>query len=270
MGFLDKIRGASERADSLVCVGLDTAPERLPRGFPRDERGMLEFNAAIIEATSDLVCAYKPNSAFYEALGSPGIETLRKTCGLVPRDIPVILDVKRGDIGNTAERYAVYAYEIIGVDAVTVNPYMGFDAVSPFMREGKCVFVLCLTSNPSAEDFQFLESGKARLFETVAEKAAGWSGKGGVGLVVGATRPGNMRRVREIAPGLPLLVPGVGAQGGDVERVVAECGGENGLTIINSSRSILYASSGVDFREAARERTLSLREEINRYRRRRS
>jgi len=270
MGFLEKISGASERADSLVCVGLDTDPERLPRGFPRDERGMLDFNAAIIEATSDLVCAYKPNSAFYEALGSPGIEILRETCGLVPDGIPVILDIKRGDIGSTAERYAVYAYEVMGADAVTVNPYMGFDAVSPFMREEKCVFVLCLTSNPSAGDFQFLESGGARLFESVAGKAVEWSEKGTMGLVVGATRPGDMHRVREIAPALPLLVPGVGAQGGNVEEVVAECGGENGLTIINSSRNILYASSGSDFREAARERTLSLREGINRYRRQHS
>lgn len=266
MGFIEVIKRASVKSNSLVCVGLDTDPAKLPGHLVPEDNSVLNFNKAIIRATSDLVCAYKPNSAFYEALGSLGIETLKETCKAVPPDIPVILDIKRGDIGASASHYATYAYDIIGADAVTVNPYMGFDAVKPFLREDKCVFVLCLTSNPSAKDFQLLDQGSAKMYERIAEAALKWSEEGEIGLVVGATHPENMMRIREIIGDMPVLVPGVGAQGGDVESVIKECGGVSGSTIVNSSRAILYASDGHDFSNAARESLLALRNEINSYR----
>lgn len=267
MSFIDKLRQASEKADSLVCVGLDTDTAKIPSHLADEKDGVLRFNEAIIRSTHDLVCAYKPNSAFYEALGSHGIEMLRKTCDAIPPDIPVILDVKRGDIGNTAQKYAAYAYDVIGADAVTVNPYMGFDAVSPFFRENKCVFILCLTSNPSAEDFQTLDTGGIQLYERVARAAIEWSKEGEVGLVTGATRPEYIRRIRDIAGSMPLLIPGIGAQGGDIGKVIKECGGKSGETVINSSRAILYSSDSHDFPEAARASLLRLRDEINRFRR---
>lgn len=266
MGFIEKVTHAAEKADSLVCVGLDTDPEKIPAEFASKDDCVYRFNEEIIKKTSDLVCAYKPNSAFYEALGSRGIEALQKTCEIIPSEIPVILDVKRGDISNTALKYADFAYDVIGADAVTVNPYMGFDAVYPFLRTGKCVFILCLTSNNSAKDFQFLDTDKGPLYERVARAAVEWSSEGEVGLVVGATKPETMRKIRDIAGDMPVLVPGVGAQGGDCETVVKECGGKPGLTIINSSRGILYASNGPDFPEAARLSLLHLRNTINQYR----
>jgi orotidine-5'-phosphate decarboxylase len=227
---------------------------------------VFRFNEAIIKNTSDLVCAYKPNSAFYEALGSHGIDMLRKTCAAIPKDIPVILDIKRGDISNTARKYVDFAYNIIGADAVTVNPYMGFDAVKPFLREGKCVFVLCLTSNVSSRDFQLLATEHGPLYERVAQAAREWSNEGEIGLVVGATKSESMTRIREIVGEMPILVPGVGAQGGDIESTVKGCGGKAGMTIINSSRGILYASAGSDFQEAARASLLTLRNTINTFR----
>jgi len=263
VGFIDKLTACSERSGSLVCVGLDTDPAKLPACLGDGPENVLRFNEAVIAATSDLVCAYKPNAAFYEALGSRGVDMLERTCAAIPDDIPVILDVKRGDIGNTAGRYAVAAYDIIGADAVTVNPYMGFDAVRPFLREGRGVFVLCLTSNPSAGDFQFTETGGEPLFERVARAAVRWAEEGEVGLVVGATRPEVMRGIRDIVGDMPILVPGIGAQGGDIERVVANCGGKPGRTVINSSRGILYASGGDDFAGAARSSLSALRTAVN-------
>jgi orotidine-5'-phosphate decarboxylase len=265
MDFIDKLGIVSERANSLVCVGLDTDVAKLPEGY-HDIRGVLEFNREIIRTTSDAVCAYKPNSAFYEAMGAPGMDVLAKTREAIPSAIPVILDVKRGDIGNTAEKYAIAAYDHLGADAVTVNPYMGFDAVKPFLRPGKCVFVLCLTSNPSAANFQFLEAGGEPLYERVAKRAVAWAREGEVGLVVGATQPESLRRIRDIVGDLPILIPGIGAQGGEIRKTIDAAGGKPGLTIINSSRDILYASRGKDFAEASRKRLLTLRDEINRAR----
>ncbi len=266
MSFIEKVKHAAEKTDSLVCVGLDTDMEKIPDYLAIEEDAVYRFNEAIIESTSDLVCAYKPNSAFYEALGNRGISALEKTCKIIPPEIPIILDVKRGDISNSAVKYADYSYDFIGADAVTVNPYMGFDAVKPFMRSGKCVFVLCVTSNDSAKDFQFLETGEGALYERVAKAAVRWSGEGEIGLVVGATKPETMRRIRDIVGDMPILVPGVGAQGGDIETVVRECGGNPGLTIVNSSRDILYASKEPDFPDAARLSLLSLRNNINKFR----
>ena len=267
MGFIEKIAHYSEKTDSLVCVGLDTDPFKIPAKLAAEPDGVLRFNESIIRATSDFVCAYKPNSAFYEAMGSNGVDILEKTCRLIPDDIPIILDVKRGDIGNTGVRYAAAAYDILNADAVTVNPYMGYDAVSPFLRDGKGVFVLCLTSNPSAEDFQTLNAGGVPLYERVAEAAATWSKEGEVGLVMGATRPEVMRRIRDIVGDMPILVPGIGAQGGDIESVIVHCGGKPGKTIINSSRGILYASDGDDFSNAAQKNLIELQRTINSYRR---
>lgn len=266
MGFIEKVKRAAEKANSLVCVGLDTDIEKIPACLASEEDTVYRFNKAIIQSTSDLVCAYKPNSAFYEALGSRGIDTLQKTCKIIPPEIPVILDIKRGDISNTAVKYADFAYDLIGADAVTVNPYMGFDAVKPFLRSGKCVFVLCVTSNDSAKDFQFLDTGEGTLYERVAKAAVEWAGEGEIGLVVGATKLETMRKIRDIVGDMPILVPGVGAQGGDIKEVVRECGGKPGLTIVNSSRGILYASKGADFPDAARLSLLDLRNKINQFR----
>jgi len=249
LGFIEKVKCAAEKANSLVCVGLDTDIEKIPVCLASEEDAVYNFNEAIIQSTSDLVCAYKPNSAFYEALGSRGIETLQKTCKMIPSEIPVILDIKRGDISNTAVKYADFAY-----------------AVKPFLKSGKCVFVLCITSNDSAKDFQFLDTGEGTLYERVAKAAVEWACEGEVGLVVGATKPETIRKIRDIAGDMPILVPGVGAQGGDIEEVIEGCGGEPGLTIINSSRGILYASKGTDFPEAARLSLFNLRKEINQFR----
>jgi orotidine-5'-phosphate decarboxylase len=265
MGCIERLKMAAEISESLICVGLDSDPEKLPTTMLA-AGDILSFNREIIAATSDLVCAYKPNSAFYEALGSRGMDILEETCRAVPSHIPVILDVKRGDIGNTALKYASSAYDRVGADAVTINPYMGFDAVKPFLREGKCAFILCLTSNPSANDFQTLDTGDGMLFERVARAAIEWAKEGEIGLVAGATRPEYLHRIRDIAPHLPLLIPGIGAQGGDSEQVIINAGYRPGFTIINSSREILYASKGADFAEAARINLLNIRDRINRYR----
>ena len=211
------------------------------------------FLREVISATQDLVCAYKPNIAFYEALGERGWRVLKDTIEAIPDSIPVILDAKRGDIGNTAKMYAKAYFEDLGVDAVTVNPYMGFDAVEPFLKYG-AAFVLCITTNPSAGDFQFLRAGGKPLYLWVAKKAVEWAQSGEVGLVAGATRPEAIREVREVAPRLPLLIPGVGAQRGDLEASVREgLDGEGRGVIVNVSRAVLYASSDSDFAEAARK-----------------
>ena len=266
VGFIDKITQKSKKSDSLVCVGLDTDPLKIPVHLQQNKSGVAEFNKSIIDATNDLVCAYKPNAAFYEAMGIKGVEILEETCRFIPDDTPIILDVKRGDIGNTAVKYAVAAYDIFGVDAVTVNPYMGFDAVKPFLRDGKGVFVLCLTSNKTANDFQLLDTGGELLYERVAHAAINWAQEGEVGLVVGATRPETMQRIRDIVGDMPILVPGIGAQGGSVSEVITNCGSKPGRTIINSSRSILYASGEHNYVEAARSNLEVLRADINKNR----
>lgn len=268
MKFVEKLLSVSRKNNSLVCVGLDTDPAKFPQSLLGEKDPVLAFNRHIIDSTSDLVCAYKPNMAFYEAQGSKGWEALKKTTEYVPDEIPVIIDAKRGDIGNTARMYAKAVFEELGGDAVTVNAYMGKDAVAPFLEyEDRCAFVLCLTSNPGAKDFQFLTLAEKPLYEIVAEKVLDWNEKGNCGLVVGATHPEQLRRVREIVPSLPLLIPGVGAQAGDLESTVKFGTDKNGeLAIINSSRAILYASSGEDFAEAARKAAGSLRDLINSYR----
>jgi orotidine-5'-phosphate decarboxylase len=267
--FREKLGGAARRAGSLVCVGLDPDPARVPEPLRGRADWLARFGAGIVEATADLVCAYKPNLAFYEALGAAGWEGLRATIAAVPDGVPVLADAKRGDIGTSAERYAAALFEVLGCDAATVNPYIGFDAVEPFLAyEDRGVFVLCKTSNPGAADFQDLlcevDGARRPLYEHVARAAVSWNRRGNVGLVVGATQPGAFQTVRAIAPDLPLLVPGVGAQGGDLAVAVrggVDARGE-GL-LVASSRAILYASSGEDWQAAARAAALELRDAIN-------
>ena len=263
--FTQKLLNASRRNDSLLCIGLDADLERIPGCLLKEPDPVLAFNRAIIEATSDLVCAYKPNAAFYEVLGSEGWRTLADTRQMVPGEIPVIVDAKRGDIGNTARLYARVFFEQLQFDAITVNPYMGFDAVAPFLQyPGRCALVLCLTSNPSAGDIEELSAGREAVFLHVARRVVEWSRHGSCGLVVGATRAGDLRQVRRIAPRLPILIPGVGAQGGDLPRAVANGVDASGqLAIVNVARSILYASDGPDFAERARREAMAVRDAIN-------
>jgi orotidine-5'-phosphate decarboxylase len=265
--FLDKLAGSWARSHSLVCVGLDPEIERFPRQIAGQPSPIFQFNKAIIDATADLVCAYKPQFAHYAAYEAE--DQLERTIEYIHRSypgIPVILDSKRGDVGNTAERYAIEAFERYGADAVTVNPYLGADSLEPFLkREDKGVIILCRTSNPGARDLQDLEVGGRKLYHVVAELAAReWNSRGNCLLVVGATYPRELAEVREITGSMPFLVPGVGAQGGAVSLAVSngQTADGNGL-IISSSRGILYASSGDDFGTAARNATQALREQIN-------
>jgi orotidine-5'-phosphate decarboxylase len=264
MDFISKLAEASRKNQSLLCVGLDPDPAMMP-----EEIGVFEFNKAIIDATADLVCAYKPNIAFYEAMGNEGLEALRKTRDYIPEEIPVIIDAKRGDIGNTARAYARSLFDYYKFDAMTASPYLGYDSLEPFIeRRDRGIFVLCRTSNPGAADFQSLyvgkEKGKKMLFEVVAEKVNEWNKHGNLGLVVGATYPEELKLIRERYPEMPLLIPGVGAQGGELELTV-KYGADKGRsrTIINSSRQIIYASKGKDFAAAAGRVARKLRDRIN-------
>jgi orotidine-5'-phosphate decarboxylase len=264
--FFAKLEEAIRRNESRLCVGLDSDPPRLP------ERDVAAFNRAIIEATADLACAYKPNLAFYEAQGPQGMEALQRTLDAIPPEIATIGDGKRGDIGSTAQAYARALFDVYGFDAVTTNPYLGGDALEPFLeRADKGVFVLCRTSNPGGADLQGLPVGDGAprpLYEAVAELARDrWNARANVGLVVGATYPGELARIRQLCPNMTFLLPGVGAQGADVAAAVVSALDEaGGGFIINSSRQILYASSGRDYAQAARKAAQALRDEINRQR----
>ena len=266
MKFIDKLLNATRRNKSLLCIGLDTDPALIP-----DKISVFEFNREIIEATKDLVCAYKPNLGFYEAQGIEGLQALKRTVDYIPDNIPVIADAKRGDIGNTAKGYARAIFELYRFDAVTVNPYLGLDAIEPFTSyTDRGVFVLCRTSNPGAVDFQSLEcesnDEKRPLFEIVAIKAGELNTNGNVGLVVGATYPEEMQVIRRLQPDMSFLIPGIGAQGGNLESTVRNGTDANGeKAVINSSRQILYASRETDFAEAARKAALEINEQINSY-----
>ncbi len=264
MNFIEKLAQAGRKNQSLLCVGLDPDPALMPEGT-----GVFEFNRAIIDATADLVCAYKPNIAFYEALGSEGLDALKRTRDYIPEGIPVIVDAKRGDIGNTAKAYARSLFDYYNFDATTASPYLGFDSLEPFIQyRDRGVFVLCRTSNAGAVDFQSLscetDGSHKMLFEIVAEKVGRWNTHGNLGLVVGATYPEELKLIRQRYPDMPLLIPGVGAQGGELAQVV-KYGVDKGRkkTVINSSRQILYASKGKDFADAARRATEELRGRIN-------
>lgn len=264
MTFLKKLQTIQRAQQSLLCVGLDVDPSLVPSHLSSSNNPVLEFNKQIIEATSEFACAYKMNLAFYEALGESGWGVLKDTLKLVPKGIITIGDGKRGDIGNTSERYAKALYDDFGFDAVTVNPYMGYDSVEPFIRSSShCAFVLALTSNEGSNDFQRLTLAGRPLYEKVVQVVSKWNEKKNIGLVVGATHPDELQPIRKLAPTMPLLIPGIGKQGGDLKSAVRYgCTKKGDLAIVNASRSILYASNGKDFAKAARTEAGKLRNQM--------
>lgn len=271
--FFSKFRQAVTKNDSLLCVGLDPVLDKLPAHLQSVAAPFFEFNKAIIDATADLVCAYKPNSAFYEALGEAGEVQLRQTIEYIDTNyphIPVILDAKRGDIGNTNDGYATAAFDHLKADAITLHPYLGHEALAPFLdRKDKGQIILCRTSNPGAGEFQDLLIDGMPLYQHVARQVSEvWNTNGNCLLVVGATYPEEMATVRQIVGSdMIFLVPGIGAQGGDITAVMQAGRGEGiDNLIINSARDIIYASSGEDFATAARDRAESTRNNINQYR----
>lgn len=270
MSFSEKLRAAQTRNQSWVCVGLDTDPEKIPETWRARADAVVAFNRAIIEATHDLVCAYKPNLAFYLARGNRGIDELAQTIAAIPNNIPIILDAKFGDIESSARGYARFAFDTLGVDAVTVSPYLGADALTPFLDYAdRAIFLLAHTSNPTARDFQdtlvvsaMPEELPESLYIVVARYAARL--KGAIGLVVGATFPEQLQEVRAANPSAIFLIPGVGAQGGSLADAVAFGKNETGIgALINTSRAVLYAASDEHFADAARQVTLKMRNEIN-------
>ena len=265
-GFTERLEQAATAAKSLVCVGLDPDPARMPVS------SVSEFNRAIVDATAGLVCAYKPNLAFYEALGLPGLEDLQKTIAHIRDAAPgviIIGDAKRGDIGLSAQAYAKAMFQAWGFDAITINAWGGQDTVTPFLEdESKGVFVWCRGSNPGSADFQdaqiATDDGPMPLYRSMALSCREWDTKGNLGLVVGATVPEQLGEVRAACPDMPLLIPGVGAQGGDLEAAVRQGADSRGrAALINSSRGIIYASSGADFAQAAAREADKLRTNIN-------
>jgi orotidine-5'-phosphate decarboxylase len=270
MTFVNWLEQIWQRNDSLVCVGLDPEPSRLPAHLRNRPDALFEFCRAIVDATADLVCCFKPQFAHFAAQGAENaLERLIAHIHAVHPGVPVILDAKRGDIGSTAAFYASEAFDRYGADAVTVNPYLGHDALEPFLRRAdKGVVILCRTSNAGARDLQDLDVGGRKLYQHVAAKAAAqWNANGNCLLVVGATYPEELADVRTLVGDMPLLVPGVGAQGGDVEAVVRNgCTRRGSGLVISSSRAILYAGDGEDFADAARKAAVSLRDDVNRHR----
>jgi orotidine-5'-phosphate decarboxylase len=275
--FHVKLNEAVERNNSLVCVGLDPDPALMPlingRGAAEiTAEDIIEFNRKIIEATADLVCCFKPNVAFFEAFGAEGSEILRRTLGAIPPDVPVIADAKRGDIGNSSAAYARAIFDELGCDAMTVNAYGGKDAVEPFLEySDKGVIIWARSSNPSAIDFQDLEvdylGEQMPLWQAVARKARDWNKNGNVGIVMGATYPEQLKEARELCPDMPILVPGIGSQEGNLrDAVLAGVNRNRDGIIVNASRSVLYASRDKDYAMAARSAAAQLRENVNRYR----
>jgi orotidine-5'-phosphate decarboxylase len=268
LSFQSKLKQATQQNNSLLCVGLDTDLAKLPDAVRSKTDPVLYFNQQIIDATADLVCCYKPNFAFYGALGESGWKTLKATIEHVPDHIPVLVDAKVGDIGNTAAHYAEMFFEGLGADGLTVTPYMGEDCVKPFLAYAEhTTFLVCLTSNKGADDFEKKKTDGIPLYEHVITKAKEWTTAGNCGLVIGATQPESFAQVRSLAPDMPLLIPGVGTQGGSAEVPVRNGCDSNGAGIlVNSSRGIIFASSGEDYAQAARAAARELRDEMNSYR----
>ena len=272
MTFLEQLRQAERQNGSMLCVGLDPEPAKFPDAYRGDVSKIYDFCAAIVDATADLAMAFKPQIAYFAAhRAEDQLERLMAHMRAVAPQVPLILDAKRGDIGSTAEQYAKEAFERYGADAVTLSPFMGFDSIQPYLKyHGKGAFLLCRTSNPGGDDFQNQRlasvEGQPLLYEHIARLAQGpWNLNGQLGLVVGATYPAEIERVRALAPSVPLLIPGVGAQGGDAVATVKAgwraSGGETTAPIIvNSSRAILYASAGADFAQAARVEAMRTRD----------
>lgn len=273
MDFRTKLDKAQDKNNSLLCVGLDTDLDKLPAGIRDIDSPFFVFNKAIIDATADLVCAFKPNSAFYEARGAAGIEELKLTCDYIVEnypEVPIILDFKRGDIGNTNDKYTEFAFEYLGVDAVTIQPYQGQAAVQSYLDyKDKGIVVLCRTSNDGSGEFQDLEVNGRKLYQQVAENVATkWNSNKNCLLVIGATYPDELKEVRQITgDDVTFLVPGIGAQGGDVKATLEAGLNKQGRgLIINSSRAILYASDGEDYADFARAKAIETLDEINKYR----
>ena len=270
MSFMETLRSAWQRNDSLVCVGLDPEPARFPDAISHDADGVFAFCLAIVDATADLVCCFKPQIAHFAALrAESALERLIAHIHDAHPGVPVILDTKRGDIGSTALHYASEAFDRYRADAVTLNPYLGRDSIQPFLdRADKGVILLCRTSNPGGADFQNLDCSGQPLYLRIAETIArDWNANGNCALVTGATWPEELGQVRKRVGDMPLLVPGIGAQGGDIEAVMRHGATEDGTGLmISSSRAILYASHGSDFADAARGATRDLRDAINRFR----
>jgi orotidine-5'-phosphate decarboxylase len=266
MRFLEQLQTAQLQNKSILCVGLDPEPSRFPGAYKGNANKIYDFCAAIVDATADAVIAFKPQIAYFAAHRAEGqLERLMAHMRRAAPQVPIILDAKRGDIGSTAEQYAIEAFERYGADAVTLSPFMGFDSVQPYLKyHDKGAFLLCRTSNKGGDDLQSQRfasiEGQPLLYEHVAKLAQGpWNLNGQLGLVVGATYPNEIERVRSIAPTLPLLIPGVGAQGGDAAATVRAGWRVDAPIIVNSSRAILYASNSDDFAQAARAETLKTR-----------
>ncbi|MBC7444220.1 MAG: orotidine-5'-phosphate decarboxylase [Polaromonas sp.] len=270
MTFLDMLGAAERQNDSLLCIGLDPDPARFPGALQGDAHRIYDFCAAIVDEVADLAIAFKPQIAYFAAhRAEDQLERLVAHMRRAAPQVPVILDAKRGDIGSTAGQYALEAFERYGADAVTLSPFMGFDSVAPYLAyHGKGAFLLCRTSNPGGDDLQSQRlasvEGQPRLYEHIARLAQGpWNTNGQLGLVVGATYPAEIERVRALAPTLPLLIPGVGAQGGDAAATVRAGWRRDAPIVVNSSRAIIYASPGDDFAKAARRAALKARSLLN-------
>jgi orotidine-5'-phosphate decarboxylase len=267
--FKKRLESVIQQKNSLLCVGLDCDLASIPSFLLSESDPLYTFNKEIIEATADLVIAYKPNIAFYESLGIEGWNLLEKTIALIPADNLTIADAKRGDITNTSRKYANLYFQSYEFDGITVSPYMGYDSIEPFLEYGdKCTFILCLTSNQGAEDFQYLNINSDPLYIRVARKVNEWNLKyGNCGLVVGATHPENLDSIRMMSPYLPFLIPGIGTQGGNLEMTIQYgTDSEAGCTLINIGRKILYASNKKDFGRAARDLVIAYNEQISEYR----
>ena len=272
MSFHDKLENIVQDKNTLLCIGLDSDFDKIPQHIKKADNPLFEFNKTIIDNTHDLVCAYKINSAFYEAHGDWGIRQLKMTCDYLKTShsaIPIILDFKRGDVSHTNSEYVKFAYDYLGVDAVTLSPYMGSDSLRPFLNIGDrgCIFI-CKTSNQGSGEIQNLMVGEEALYRVIAKKAAvEWNQSGNCYLVVGATHPEELTEIRSIVHDLTLLVPGIGAQGGDLEKMVkAGVNSKNRGLIINVSRSIIFASNDETFARNARDIAVTLRNDINTYR----
>jgi orotidine-5'-phosphate decarboxylase len=270
MSFTQKLQQATQTNNSLLCIGLDPDPKRIPKHLGSGAHAVVAFNKAIIRATQDIACAYKPNLGFYTLYGHDGIRALQETRWAIPDHIPVILDAKVGDIDVTSNAYAQGYFGEMNFDAVTAHPYLGLDGLEPLLSwEDRCVFILAKTSNPGSGDLQDLTLAGAdtdrTVYEHVASQVAGWQERFGTcGLVAGATYPHELQRIRNLAPDIPMLIPGVGSQGGDLEATVkAALGTGSGPIAINASRSIIYAGEGMDYIKAVRQAALDLRDQIN-------
>jgi orotidine-5'-phosphate decarboxylase len=265
MKFITKLQRVQKRNNSLLCIGLDTDWKKLPEFLHEAENPVYEFNRRIIDATKDIACAYKLNLAFYENFGEAGLYAIHRTLARIPNHIVTIADAKRGDIGNTADKYADTYLNYFDFDAITVSPYMGGDSLEPFLKyKDKGIIILARTSNHGASDFQSLIVNGEPLYMHVVRKVNAWNVNGNCALVVGATAPEELAQVRSVVPTMPILLPGVGSQGGSVKESMKANG--DGMIMINVSRAVIYASDGEDFAERARAEALKIRDDINKYR----